>query len=702
MKYTNYLLLALLLACGFLFRGHLHISTNLLSLFASPEYVKKLDIADNLGYSKEMLIAVHGFTPDSQKKVREISKKLQKMRGILSVSSTIIPSQKVSRYFRKYYPLLADFNYKYQTQDEIRTLLQKLYNSQINSIFYTPINKNDPLNLFNLDLGKQMNVPHRSQFLRLGNYGYLIRVRTDVSPSQMKQAKVLYKKVHSVLDNYKGVVAFAPFFYTVENSATIKSDVKWLVALSSIALLFIYFLLLKNIKLLVQTLITLFSSMLFAGLISMMLFRDFNVLSLAFGMSITSVGIDYVLHYHFHNFYSTNKKIDKNVLYGFLTTITAFGIFSFIPIPLIAQISFFAVLSLSFVYLVFTFVFPYLRVPPYHAALADQTHGSKKVPSYIFMVASIVLLAYSALHLRVDTNIRDLDYNNTKLQNIEQLFKTQNTNHYKPVLLQALTQEKLLQELHALQKKAPQSYSLGMFVLDEKTCAKKVEELHKYDFKRLKNIINRQAEVIGFKKGYFNQAYDFTRHLPQCKSVDLNLFNSYGLGVYKQDRMFYTIALVKNPQEVLVSGVVSSLDVAKMFVKMADKMYLDLLYYASAVIALIFLLVILSVKKRFLYAINYIIFPSSLVLGYLSVFGTLNLMHLFSLIILIAIGIDFGIYMSNTKKEASTMLAIQYSLLSTFAGFGVLIFSSINALNSIGTVIAVGIVAIFIMIKMMR
>jgi len=77
-------------------------------------------------------------------------------------------------------------------------------------------------------------------------------------------------------------------------------------------------------------------------------------------------------------------------------------------------------------------------------------------------------------------------------------------------------------------------------------------------------------------------------------------------------------------------------------------------------------------------------------------------MHVFSMIILVAIGIDYGIYMSKTDKPSNTMLAIKYSLLSTFAAFGVLIFSTITALNSIGIVITLGVGAIFILIKVMK
>ena len=54
--------------------------------------------------------------------------------------------------------------------------------------------------------------------------------------------------------------------------------------------------------------------------------------------------------------------------------------------------------------------------------------------------------------------------------------------------------------------------------------------------------------------------------------------------------------------------------------------------------------------------------------------------------------------MQNTKTTAQTKIAIKYALLSTFSGFGVLVFSSTVALYSIGFVISIGIGAIFLLL----
>ncbi len=306
MKYANYIILTLLLGMAFLLKEHINISTNLLSLFASEESIKKLNIASELGYSKEMLIAVKGFDNSSKTKVYELSQKLKTIEGIKSVQSTITPSDAQLKYYKYNYPLIASFNSEIQNSKSVNKYLQDAYDSMTTNIFYSNIDKNDPLKLFNLQRSST-NLSHKGEYLALGEFGYLIRVSTDVSASEMNRAKVLYEKVQSVLREYPDAIAFAPFFYTVENSTKIKADVKWIILLSSLVLILIYYILIKNIRLLSHTLIALFSSMVFATLVSTLLYSNFNVLSLAFGMSITAVSIDYLLHYYFHNFYQDKK-----------------------------------------------------------------------------------------------------------------------------------------------------------------------------------------------------------------------------------------------------------------------------------------------------------------------------------------------------------------------------------------------------------
>ena len=676
MKYLNYILLLTLLVSAFFLKEHLHVSTNLASLFAPKEKLQELNIANKLGYSNDILIAVKGFGYSAQTEVRELSQKLQKLKQVTSIQSSLEPSKELQKYFKTYYPLLSNFKQTEQTQQSIHQTLQELYDTQFSTIFYTPINANDPLGLFKLP---------EMQKLKQGSYGYILRVKTTVSTSQMAADRQLYKAVKNILKPYPNVISFAPFYYTVENSRAIKKDVQFIIILSTLVLLFIYFILLKNIKLLLHTLITLGSSMLFATLISTFLFKDFNILSLAFGMSITAVSIDYLLHYYFHHFYSASKRVEKNVLYGFLTTATAFGLFSFIDIPLIAQISFFTLLSLSFAYIVFTFVFPYLNIPAYQEH-KYQTLTTQKISAYFIFLLSIMLFIYTAFTLQLDTNIRHLDYQNLSLQKVEEKFKDANRNKLYPKIVQANSLESLVMQLHTLHT-AP-------YLLSQEECKKRKNILENYDFSTLKQTLNFEAKNIGYKPTYFQKAYDFAMELPECKAVTVDDFKRFGLSVYKEKNVYYTLALIDNPNK--------ALSITSILKNTTKDMYKELMQFSFYVVGIIIILLIISVKRKFIYALNYILFPVGMTLFILSFLGPLNLMHFFSLIILIAIGIDYGIYMANSQQEQQTSLAINYSLLSSFAAFGVLVFSSITALYSIGLAISLGLFFIFILTKVMK
>jgi len=701
MKYINYLVLLFLLLSAFFLKDSIHISTNLLSLFASKENLVKLDIADKLGYSKEMLIAVKGLNSQSKEEVKELVHQLKKLPEVTMVQSSIIPTKEIQEYYKNNYYLLADFNTSSYNQELIHKKLQGLYEKQLHSFFYTSVSKNDPLEIFSLkQVTNTSSSTHKGTLLTLGEYGYLIRVRTNVSASDMNQAKLLYDKLANLFHHYSNITAFAPFFYTVENSAAIKADVSNIVLISTFLLFFVYYILIRNIKLLFHTVLALASSMLFATLLTTTLFENFHILSLAFGISLSAVSIDYLLHYYFHDFYTGKSKFDKDVFYGFLTTVIAFGILSFIPIRLISQISIFSVFSLSFAYVIFTFVFPYLKIQKYEET-THQIKSSFTIKNYWVFVISLLLYIYTFSQFHLDTNLRNLDYQNTKLQVAEKLFKTANENKLFPVIVEAKNKEELLERLELVKKNVHQSISFSSFVLSEKKCQEKLETLKKYDFNYLNKLLNEEANDIGFKKDYFKESYKNINVLT-CELPPLDMFKIFSLSFYSTGKKIYTIALVDDKSKIQKFAFVSDLDVKKMFQKATDAMYKYLTIFGGIVLVVILLLLYFTVQKRFLYALNYILFPSALSMAVVTTFYNVNIMHLFALIILVAIGIDYGIYMSNSHQKSNTMKAIYYSLLSTFSAFGVLVFSQIIALNSIGFVISIGCIAVFFLIKVMK
>jgi predicted exporter len=125
-------------------------------------------------------------------------------------------------------------------------------------------------------------------------------------------------------------------------------------------------------------------------------------------------------------------------------------------------------------------------------------------------------------------------------------------------------------------------------------------------------------------------------------------------------------------------------------------MFESLLFYLFVSFSSIVLIIFFIVKKKIILALNFLLFQIAMILLYLS-FIEVNIMHLFSMIVIVVAGIDYGIYMSK-ENSTSTNEAILYSLLTTFSGFGILVLSSIGAIHSIGIVITLGILSILFLV----
>jgi predicted RND superfamily exporter protein len=110
----------------------------------------------------------------------------------------------------------------------------------------------------------------------------------------------------------------------------------------------------------------------------------------------------------------------------------------------------------------------------------------------------------------------------------------------------------------------------------------------------------------------------------------------------------------------------------------------------------IVIIIMLTSKGNILYSMSFLLLPSAFIFLYLS-FIEINILHIFMFFIILAISIDYSIY-SRSCNTSATKKAIIFSVLSSFAGFGVLVFSSITSLYSIGSVASLGIMAILILI----
>lgn len=687
MKHLNLVIFAVLLGLYLLLSSNIKISTNFLEALFSKESTKLFELSKELGYSNDILIATKGFDKDALDELREISTKLQAMKSIVDVELELTPSKEMREYFKQHYYLLADFNNTKLSKQTIAKNLQKTYDDISTSMIYKPLNTNDPLNLFTID------VEQSQRYLKLKDYGYMLKATTDVDTINATQARELYAKIHTLLEPYPNTVSFAPFYFLVENSAYIKNDATTIIALSSVLLLILYFIILKNHRLFFHTIVALASSALSAIIVSSFVFENINILALAFGISITTISVDYMFHYYFHNDFSKKGFIkQKKVLFGFITTFGVFVIFSFIDIKLFAQLSLFSAVSLATAYLLFSYVFTYLEIKEPNITIVNTDTKSFN-PIYVFILSAL-MLGYSFFNLEFDKNLRNLDYQNVKLLELNQKFiDSLGKEKYKSVLISGSSKEQLLERYEQFASLHPNILGVGKFVYSQKKCQNKRALVQKYDFENLRENLSKVGLDVGFKD-VFKNSYAGVEVL----TCDMDLLKDMKFKIIQLDHLYYTMALVQKDDDVVESDGIVELNMSKILADNLDVLKEKLVLFMG--LSLCFIVVILFYVSRFslLYPLSYILFPLSVVLFSISLFSSLNIMHIFALVVLIAIGIDYGIYMHKTSSLVQTKMAIRYALLSTFAGFGVLIFSSVSALYSIGVVITLGIGSIFILL----
>jgi len=687
MKYLNLLIFLSLGAIFFLFSSQVKFSTNFLELFFSQKTVNLLSVTSKLEISNNIFVAKKGFDDNSLDELYIIADELKKIPEISSVHISLLPSDNMKEYYKQNYYLLADFNATKLSSIDISNILHVEYERLANSFIYVPLDENDPLGLFKMDFKLA------DKYLILKDYGYVLKAKTDIDTSSAQDAKVLYDKINLALEKHKDTLAYASFFFLVENSAYIKNDTQMIITVASILLLILYFFMLKNYRLLANTVMAIASSIIIAILLSSLLFDEINLLVLAFGISITTISIDYMFHYYFHGDFSAKGFIkQRRVFFGFATTFGVFVIFSFISIKLFSALAFFSAVSLLCAYLIFSFAFSYLDIKK--PTINSKDTQIKSFNPLHVVIVSLIFLGYSYANLEFDDNLRNLDYDNVKLLELSKKFSEGlEQNKYQNILLSAKSKELLLQKYEELKLHHPSMLGAGSYMLSDKKCDEKLRVLNEYDFLHVRKMIEIESKKIGFKDVFQN-----TYESVQNQKCNMHLIDDMSFKIIKHNESYYTMAFIQKGEKVELGNGVEILDVLKSL--SSDMQESKKIITKFMIISLIFIIVMLFIVSGLdiLYPLAFVLFPLSVVLFFISIFGTINIMHLFALIILIAISIDYGVYMHNTKTLTQTKMAIKYALLSTLAGFGVLIFSDTVALGSIGFVITIGVGAIFILL----
>ena len=691
-----FIYLSVMVVAGLLFSPS-HFSTNMLSIFPQNSYTKQLEDASRLESLNRLVIISRGSDKASKERLEKIATALKQLDDIdtlyFKVGSLNTPTAK---YLRRHYAERLDINLSKRDPAYIKKRLNTLYTAMVSSFMFTGLNTSDPLDLFS-DPMVQSSLKTKEGIALFDGQDFMLTATLKIKVSDVEGAQRLYEEVHGIVDGYgEEVIAFAPHFFTAENSARIKSEVNLIISATMVLLLLFYAFTLRDIKVLVMTSAALGSS-LFVGLSAVTyLFEDVSVFTLAFGSGIAMMAVDYFFHYYFHGYYSGKTRARKKVFYAFLTTVSGFGILLFADFPLIEQLALFGIVALAFSYFQFTFIFSAWSLSPKENRIRLRALSKGFVDPRLVLLVSLLLLGFAGTKLHFSGDLRQLDYQNKPLLALQKELQG-STSKQQPVLVFAKSVDGLLQKMEAVHQAVPSFRSLAMVTRSKEGFRQYEARLKEVDFKTLREEIEQEATKTGFRKGTFKDAYRFVDKITYT-APDLKIAKALGFETVRlDDGRWMSLAFVDKadvatlPQE---QGLVL-LEAGKLLKKGVESVLEQLLVIAAITFGFIALLLLFLLRKGALVAMNYVLFPLAIIATALMLSGSFSVMHLFALIIVMVAAIDYGIYMSDA--EAETDEAIYYAMLTTFAGFGIFVFSHIGALHHIGLVIALGIAATFLL-----
>ncbi len=698
-KSSNFIIFGIALVLFFIIQPNQKISLELSSMLTGEDK-KFYKLSEQLSFVKTFLVAVEGFNKEDLAKLQKIKKELDSHDEI-SINNQL-NNKELQDFKSKYKLYLNGLTVPSSSDIDAKNKLQDIYTQMLSSPFYFNLDKNDPLDIVKNE-NSVSSLKLKNGNLTIGEYGYL-SVFTISSNIDEKSRIKIYNDIHNILDKYEDIKYFSTIFYYVENSDKIQSDVKIIIMSSMVLLGMLYLVILKNPYLFLQIATTLATSVIVGQIVATSFFPLVSIIALVFGTAVTSVSIDYMFHHYLHNYYNEKLGFNKSVFYGFLTTISAFVLMSFINFPLIQQISIFTISSLIVAYVHFTFIYPHLGIKHKEPYSKENLKSPISIPSKYILSFSFVVIVLSIFYAQTDLDIKNLDYQNKKLIEVEKFFKTNlNQNKQAEILITGDTIDELIENSKEIKKFDEHSIVPLSSLLSKLQYDKRNIEFNKFDFDILKSNLNQTALSIGFKNGYFKDSYNLNKIIQKYPIYTIEMIQSLGFDIVYDENKYIAFAMVSPAKidEILNFSYVRNAQVKLLFENSIQKVHNELLVFGGLTILLIIVILATVTKRKFLQAFTYIVFPVSLILLY-SWFVPLNIMHMFMAFVILAIGIDYGIYMNEANLSHNTTLAIIFSLISTFAGFGVLVISDINSLFAIGMTAVIGVLGILFLLLLQR
>ena len=528
-------------------------------------------------------------------------------------------------------------------------------------------------------------------------------------------------------NNFISFLYGAQLFY-YDSYRSITTEVGIIFVLSILITFLIFFLFFRKISLLIYSSVPIVVSFAVTFLVIAVFKKSFVGIAFAFGSTTAGIAIDYIIIYLMKlNVYPSlkilRKKMWLSMFLGYITTALAFVILFFSKINSLQEIALFGIVSVTVSFFTSWFLLQNL-IKPENFSFSLKKIKFEFGTVYLFIAWCIISAVFVAgiFFTRIEDRLTALDKEHPFMQERLKIFQKNFNESTDSVFLCFTGKDRdeildnSLEAYKAVRKENPDLtfFTPAIFYPPERI------------IKERKDFIKGYFSSRGFlyylnRSNFDNKAFDswlagikdidnLTLPLPPeyVKQESDSMFVNYSgrdfLLIHIPSRtMADEITRILTKQNKIGFFIVDTLtDSAKGLVDFETKT-LILLYISLGLIFLILLIVYRNPLDAFM-----AILPS--LIGVVACFSIarftgrgFNIMHLASSILIIGIGVDYGIHTVAMYRDRhfseemnSTMQAILICALSTVAVFGVLSISSNQAVFSLGTSMLAGTIMSFL------
>lgn len=584
-------------------------------------------------------------------------------------------------------------------------------------------------------LGEMNLTPHGNLFSlqkddQLWLFAFL-HIKQDGILSQSEQIQTALTELRS---EFSEIVSSENIFltglplFTIQAAQTAETELTVLGTISLLGIVLLGWYWFGNLRTLVCILLITLQSFAFATCACLLLFGEIHLIALVFGTTLIGITVDYSAHYFCKRLgqaqisaWRSLKSLLPDLSLALLSTLTAFAAMALAPLPGLQQMAVFSMSGIVAAFVAVCLWLPLLEAKqmPFHVRMQRFAKRLNAWPTLVnWNARALFVLGISfglfclvgISQLKLDASIYELNNANPTLlqhtQKIGSLLNTASTSQY--FVVHADDAESRLEREEALEEKLLMASIPGVSLQSHSDWIP--SEARQLRIDTLKVELCQKLNPMLLASVGVNlpcERYTFANNSRPLEPIPEEL-----VPPSIENNGSTALVLVRG---VNASNVIEVADLAWGLEGVAWRNYPEeisafLNHYRNLMaqllglgIVCVALILFLRFKRRCINALLPTICGIAFTLAVLGYSGhTVSLFTAAACVLLLGLGIDYGIFLTAGGSSSRSLCAISFAALTTLLSFGLLAFSQTPALQSFGLTVAIGETFIWLCTPLLR